>query len=231
MDSTIDTASTDVDATQARKKSLAGIFGNKKPSKKQDEVQDQPVSSTWKGLQKQTDFQKKIILGQLVLLGLLVIVLIAKDHTTVLVPPTLNEKTEISLNQANESYKTAWASFAADLVGNVTPHNIDDAMDVIGPLLSPKIYQNVLDDMRATAEQLRLRKATSKFRRDRLTYNPNANIIWVYGYREVTLPNGNTPPGEYRTYKIKVDIVGGLPKISLLEHYKGHPNLKDIGSE
>ena len=60
-------------------------------------------------------------------------------------PPTLSETAEVSRNQATQPYLESWGLYLAELMGNVTPGNVSFIRVAIEPLLSPAVYQQVVD--------------------------------------------------------------------------------------
>ena len=213
---------------EEQNKSLAKVLKLTPKQRKQKEDQDQPIPETWGILKRQISWYKKIVVFLLVLLLLSFLERMNKYHTVTLVPPNLSEKVEVTVNSASANYKKRWAVFAAQLIGNITPYNIDTVIDTIGPMLDPSIYQDVMDEMRATAEQLRLRKASGKFEIHKVSYNAKLNKAWVYGYREIAVPNGRKE-SEMRTYVVVVDIEDGSPVIKTLDSHKGKPNMNQAG--
>jgi len=80
---------------------------------------------------------------------ILAIMVFNKDSKTILQPETLGVEAWITRNDASQSYKEAWGLMLAMLSGNVTPENVTFIKDRYKPLLSPRVYNEIIDALEA----------------------------------------------------------------------------------
>ncbi|MCV5185818.1 type IV conjugative transfer system protein TraE, partial [Escherichia coli] len=77
-------------------------------------------------------------------------------------PFTLTEEAWVTKSNASQSYKEAWGFAFAQLLGNVTPGTVDFVKERITPLLSPSIYQDVIDAIEIQAQQIKNDRVTMR---------------------------------------------------------------------
>ena len=68
-----------------------------------------------------------------------------KDTIVTMQPYTLSEEAWVTKENASRSYKEAWGFAFSQLLGNVTPGSVDFVKERLSPMLSPEIYQDVID--------------------------------------------------------------------------------------
>lgn len=73
-------------------------------------------------------------------------------------------------DDASRSYIEAWGFALSELIGNVTPGNVQFISDRLKPLLDPKIYHKVLEGLEANAQQLKDECITMRFEPRRVIY-------------------------------------------------------------
>jgi hypothetical protein len=76
-------------------------------------------------------------------------------------------------------------SLFAQLLGNVTPGTVDFVKERLTPLLSPSIYQDVIDAIEIQAQQIKNDRVTMRFEPRFVEYEPKSDKVFVYGYSYV----------------------------------------------
>lgn len=134
---------------------------------------------SWQGTQLENRWQRFLI-AVLVLSNLLLAVAAFSRNTVVAIqPPTLSETAEVSRNQATQPYLESWGLYLAELMGNVTPGNVSFIRVAIEPLLSPAVYQQVVDALEIQARQIREDRVTLKFQPRQVEYEYEAGHVFV----------------------------------------------------
>ena len=144
---------------------------------------------SWQGTQLENRWQRFLI-AVLVLSNLLLAVAAFSRNTVVAIqPPTLSEPAEVSRNQATQPYLESWGLYLAELMGNVTPGNVSFIRVAIEPLLSPAVYQQVVDALEIQARQIREDRVTLKFQPRQVEYEYETGHVCVTGYSLVSGPS------------------------------------------
>ena len=102
---------------------------------------------TWDGIRWENKIWRVMGVGQMIALVIMSYAVIHTDKIIVLSPPNLSEKVEIARDKASLAYKKGFAMYLATLGGNVTPGNGTIIKEAVGPLLSPAIYRQVMDNI------------------------------------------------------------------------------------
>ena len=113
-------------------------------------------SNTWAGIHNFNNFLKIVVLCLLFTNIVRVYGWISKDQLVVFVPPSLNEKVEVSVNRASESYKKAWALFVATLLGNINPDNSDFIRTQLDNMVTGEIKLAINEQIASAIDQLKL---------------------------------------------------------------------------
>ena len=131
--------------------------------------------STFYGLKMEAYFSRIVTTILLVLVFFLVAVLATRPTIVTIQPWTLSEDAQVTRDDASRSYLEAWGFALAELVGNVTPGNVDFVSDRLKPILDPKVYHIVLEGLESNARTLVDERITMRFEPRRVTFeNPLA---------------------------------------------------------
>lgn len=183
---------------------------------------------SFSSLQLENNFFRILTLGLLTLVLILVVALLNKKTIVTLQPWTLARDAQVTETQASNSYMEAWGLALAQLIGNVTPGNVDFVGEQIKPLLSPKIYHETLDALQAGATQLREDRVAMRFEPLRVTYEKTTGMVFVYGYSFMRAGTSMSRETKVqRTYEFKLSISNYLPQIDHLTTYEGVPHTRD----
>lgn len=180
------------------------------------------LTETWK---KTRDSQRMIVAG-LLLSGVANIILalgvINQKTVVTLVPPQINESTKIGSNYADRSYAEAWALFTAQALGNVMPSSAKFLKTSIEPILSPKVYQQVMQHLERQVEQVRADHVTLYFEPRVILHEQETDKIFINGQSVLESPSGDRIRNE-RTYEFIFEVVKYMPNLVHVDTYRGKP--------
>jgi conjugal transfer pilus assembly protein TraE len=149
---------------------------------------------------------------------------INKDDKTIVLPSQITGEMVIGESRANEEYQKRFAFAVANLIGNVSPSNIDFVTDSIEEMLSPQLRSVLLPSLQNEANVLKVRSLQQDYIiRDMIWSNP-ADMVYVWGKKRTR--NGSEQVQEDYTYEIRIKPIDGYPRIVHLKGYKGAPSKK-----
>jgi conjugal transfer pilus assembly protein TraE len=151
-----------------------------------------------------------------------IILLFQKETVVVIVPPTLDERAEISASRATESFKKSYALFIAVLLGNVTPSTVNATVESMGLYLDPSIYNGIRQALSDSAEAIRSDGLSTTFSIRQIKYEHPTGKVFVTGESRTQSSLGRTEKGE-RTYEMIVGIRNYSPVITHFDVYSGPP--------
>lgn len=152
---------------------------------------------------------------------------ISKSEIVVLQPETLGTDAWVTKNDASKEYKEAWGFWLAQLTGNVTPANVTFIKERVGPLLSPKIYDEVIDSFEAQAQAIKDDRVSMRFEPKYVEYEASSNIVFVYGFSFVK-GAAEKETREERTYEYDITINNYGPMFRDLDTYIGKPHTDEF---
>jgi len=182
---------------------------------------------TWEGTQAENKWGRIFQAGLILIVLLLVIKVFSKETIITIQPYTLSEDAWITKTQSSTSYKEAWGFAFAQLLGNVTPGNVDFIKERIIPLLSPNIYQSTLDAIEIQAKQIKNNRVTMRFEPRFVEYEPISNKVFIYGYSFVKGTSSKAIRSE-RSYEFSIKISNYMPVFDYIDTYLGKPHTKKI---
>lgn len=147
---------------------------------------------------------------------------ISKDQLVVFVPPSLNEKVEVSVNRASESYKKAWALFVATLLGNINPDNSDFIRTQLDNMVTGEIKLAINEQIASAIDQLKLEKVSTVFQIRVVLFEPESDHVFVSGHSHMVGVGGKTKVVD-QTYEFKIDVKQYSPLITFMSIYNGGP--------
>lgn len=179
---------------------------------------------TFQGAMSENRFSRIAIFGLIVSLMVLAVVALRKDVVVTVQPYTLTEEAWVMQSDASQSYKEAWGLMLATMTGNVTPATLGFVQQRIQPLLSPNIYQSVMEAIELQSLQIRNDRVSMRFEPREVIYEPKLNIVFVTGDSFMVSPNGESIR-DRRTYEYGIDIRNYAPVITHIETYAGRPRM------
>lgn len=137
----------------------------------------------------------------------------------------LTEEISVKGSWANEGFKKLHAQAFSELLGNINPNNVRFVKERFLASATPYIQQQFSEELDRQVAIIRARKMDQKFIMEDSYYDEYQDVVWVWGSREITLPN-QTPLKEVWTYEWRIGVNAGMPKISYFSQYKGKPNTR-----
>jgi conjugal transfer pilus assembly protein TraE len=117
--------------------------------------------------------------------------------------------------------------FVAELIGNVTPENIDFIKASLAPMLAASIYREVLDEIVRQAEEIKRERVSLSFQPAEVMYEKETDKVFVTGRLKTQGP-GSKPVETVRTYELTVDINDYRPLIRHIDAYSGQPRTLEV---
>lgn len=146
----------------------------------------------------------------------------SSTETIVLVPPTLDDRVVVSADAASDGYKTAWALYVAQLLGNITPGNADFVGEQISGLFAPAAYRDMSDAFLEQIMAISEDRITVEFEPREVIFEGASEKVFVHGAFRAAGPGG--APDEFaRTFEMRVDIRFGRPWITHFAAYEDLP--------
>lgn len=180
--------------------------------------------SSWKGTNQENRFWRLLVpilaVSQLATVGLLYI----QDKETILVPPEINEKMQLSRKHASASYKKPWAMFLATTIGNVTPGNVDFLVDNLQMLLSSDVYHQMRQALAEQSESIKRDNLTVVFEPTAVLFEAESGKTFVSGLSYSRGSGGLTSKKTNRVFEVVVDVEAGRPVITSMDTYEGEPH-------
>ncbi len=182
---------------------------------------------TWEGTEQENKWNRLFMAGLIAMLCLMTLKLFSKETIVTIQPMTLSEEAWVSKHQASASYKQAWGFFLAQLTGNITPSTVNFIKARIGPLLSPAIYQQVIDTIEVQAKQIQNDRVTMRFEPRLVEYETDSDKVFVYGYSFEKGASSQEQRSE-RTYEYVIKVAHYLPLIERIDTYIGQPRTQKV---
>jgi conjugal transfer pilus assembly protein TraE len=179
--------------------------------------------SSLKGMKSEVGYQRMISAGLLVALIVSLVMLSAKTTTTVLVPPSITEKMEVSTSKASGGYKKAWGLFVSQLLGNVTQGNAQFVLDSLETMMVPDVYAQMKKGVMADVEIIKQNALVISFETRRVTFENETGKIFVTGAAHIEGIGASISQQFDKTFEMKFDISNGVPLVSQFDSYKGEP--------
>lgn len=178
-------------------------------------------------LKSETSTYKKLCAGLIAANVVLGVFLFNKQTTVVLQPWTLTTTAQLEKSYASREYKEAWGLALAELLGNITPENVDFVVERLKPLLAPDIYNDTVRNAEEQALMLKEDRVTSSFIPRTVEYEPSSKKVFVKGRKLVqgaaTFSDDLDGKGEKSevTYEFEIEISNYMPVIRSIEVYSG----------
>ncbi len=184
---------------------------------------------SFQGFQIEARFSRAVIFGLLIIVYFYVFTIANRPQIVTIKPWTLTVDAQVTRNAASRSYLKRWGFALAQVLGNVTPANVDFIYDRLAPLLDPKIYHRVMDSLDANARTLKEQRIAIRFEPRRVTYEKSTGKVFVTGYS--FMREGSSLSNEKRqerTYEFLSKIDNYAPVILCLDTYQGTAGTRDV---
>ena len=164
-------------------------------------------------------------------LALITLVLLLKvmseDVRVVAIPPVFRSEIELVGDRANSTFKQGWAVHFSQMIGNVSPENINFVVDHVKGYLSPRLRKGMESDMTKAALTVQTRRIKRAFVVEDLHHNLISDIVYVWGNRTTEVPHAK-PLVERWTYEFKITSSNGMPRIVHQDNYEGLPTRSEM---
>lgn len=183
--------------------------------------------STWEGALEENRWSRIVNLLLLVSVLLLAVRTFTTETVVIIQPANLTEEAYLTSKTASASYHEAWALFLATFLGNVTPENSDFIKERIAPLLSPKIYIEVLSVIEEQVESIRTDRVTVRFEPRYVLFEEETGKTYVHGssfIKDATTRESR----EEATYEFNIKIQNYQPSIQHMNLYSGKPRSEKV---
>ena len=179
-----------------------------------------------KNATKDMAFQNRLLkAARFIELGVIValICLLYTQETIVTVtPPNMDIPVSITRNTGDENYKQVWGYFTADLIGNVSPENVDFVMSSLKEILSPALYIEVSASLKEQTLTIQNEELATQFSITGVEYVKSLDRVYVSGKHSTKGPYGD-PDVQYRTYEFQIGVRNYKPEIRFFDVYPGGP--------
>lgn len=146
---------------------------------------------------------------------------------TVVVPPHINSKIEISGSYANESYIKEYVRYVGALLWNYSPATVRGQFSEISVSFHPSVFDAARERLYVLADQIETTRASSVYYISKITNNSDGNFIEVTGNRLLTLQDKSVE-SKTKSYFILYKIENGRFWIMGVEE-KGEGATRPIG--
>jgi conjugal transfer pilus assembly protein TraE len=152
--------------------------------------------------------------------AILVFTLANRHDSVILVPPHLTEEVRVTIGKSTEGYMKAWGLFIAELIGNVSPKNLQFIRTSLEPLLAPSVYQQFVNVLELQTQQIMVDHISMRFEPKLVQYEEETGLVFVSGQGIVVGPTGDEKIMQ-RTYEFAVEMDDFRPLLTWIDTYPG----------
>lgn len=175
---------------------------------------------TWEGTEVENKWSR-VFIGTLLLVIIVLVLLVSRKETVVTIQPwTLEGEAWVTKNNASQSYKEAWGLALSILIGNVQPSTVGFIKDRIAPILSPKIYQEVIDVLEVQAIDIKKDRVVMRFEPRGIIYETKTGKVFVEGMSYMKGVSSDKELGTRRTYEFVISVDNYMPKLEYIDTYE-----------
>ena len=178
----------------------------------------------YRGMTKERNVTRLLTIGLIGVCLVLSFALMNKKPIVILVPQNLDGQGVIANNTASAKIKEAWALTAANLVGNVSPGNVNFIENALEGLLAPSLYHEMLEDIHAQAQSIRDGNISLTFVPAGVYFQASKNLVFVMGDTTITSRFGK-PERSKKTFEFLIEVENYRPRIVNWKTYKGGPRI------
>lgn len=182
---------------------------------------------TWEGSLAENRWSRIVNILLLIAVILLAVRAFSTETVVTMQPVTLTEEAQLTSNSASASYHEAWAMFLATFLGNTTPDNSSFIRERVGPLLSPKIYNEVMAVIEEQTQHISNDRVSIRFEPRYVLYEKESGHTYVNGssfIKDATTKETR----EESTYEFRLKIHRYQPTIEFVNLYPGKPRSEKV---
>ncbi|WP_432263210.1 TraE/TraK family type IV conjugative transfer system protein [Cupriavidus sp. TMH.W2] len=179
------------------------------------------LTTSWEGA---NTLAATMVLSNVILATLLSVSLVnnfSQHETTRLVPPYLDKAVSVGWNTADTEYLESIGMYVATLAANVTPKNVNFVADRLSQLLTPRIYQNVRQQILALAQDpvFNSNGGSVRFEASQVVSEKETQKVFVIG--QMTTQTISARETKSVVIEMKIIMENGRPWIASMDHYDG----------
>lgn len=182
---------------------------------------------SYAGLKDENKWGRITIGGLIALCIFLSMMAFQKDTIVTMQPVTMIEEGWVSNKDASASYKKSWGHYLSMLLGNVTPDNVSFIKESLGPILSPRVYNEVMEVLESQSLQIITDRVTLRFEPRDIQYEESSDKVFVYGRSFIGAVN-TKEKGTERTYEFRIKISNYMPTLEFLDLYDQQPKTQNV---
>lgn len=175
---------------------------------------------SYKGALDTARFQKHIIFLLLISNVVQGLALSSKERTVVMVPPALESEAWVAKTDGSMNMKETWATYAANLLGNVTPRSVSTIGPLLGKIVAPGAYKQVMDSVAQLKKEVETEQLEIQFAPTGVVPIPSKDLVAVSGEFRMRSARG-VEKRFVRTYLIGVNVRDYTPSIRSIEILEG----------
>lgn len=143
-----------------------------------------------------------------------------KDRTVVMVPPTLEQEAWVASTDGSMSLRESWATYVATLLGNVTPRSINQVGPMLGKIIYPGAYKEVMESLAVLKKEVETEQLEIQFSPTGVFNIPSKNQVAVSGEFRMRSARG-AEKKFIRTYLIGMAIRNYAPSVTSIDIIEG----------
>lgn len=182
---------------------------------------------SWEGITAENRWLRLICLGLMILSIMMGYMLSQRPIVSNLIPYTLTQDAWVTSNKGSQSYKESWALFLSQLLGNVSPDNVDFISERIVPMLDPRIKNQYVELLEQQALQIKEDRVSIRFDTKYVEFEPTTNKVFVFG-NAFESGASNDEKRKPRTYEFIINVQNYVPLVSSIESYTGNPRTQTL---
>ena len=148
---------------------------------------------------------------------------VTKTQTVVIQPFGLQKSAWVSEDSSSQSYKEAWGLSLAQILGNVSPGNLDFVQKRLSPLFPSSIHEKTMTALRAQVIMMKTNRVTTSFDPKEVVYEKSTDKVFIYGNYISQSPSVK-PRKEKRTYEFVINMESYLPQVVQMDTYADEPH-------
>lgn len=161
----------------------------------------------------------------------LIMMLFFKEAEIIAVPEQqIFGELSVQGKKANRNYQQSWALSTAQLIGNITPENVDFVKSSLMNVLSPLLKFQIEPMLEKQSEVIRMRGIKQVFIAEDLIHEPSTDLITIWG-QKLTFIDGTPKSDSKWSYEFKIEVRHGRPRITHIDQYPGTPRKRKQAME
>lgn len=167
---------------------------------------------SYQGMIEASKYQKYLIFLLVIANVVLGLAVSTKDTKIVMLPPVADKEMWVTAQDASMTLRESWALHVATLVGNVTPRSAGNLDALLGSIIAPGAYEDVMRTIADLKKEVETEQIEIQFSPTGLYSIPSKHQVAVSGELRMRSLRG-TEKRFVQTYLIGVDVRNYKPSI------------------